>query len=117
MGRILFTLLNAKQTGGLFNRVNIGFPNSFFEQIYEICSRKNYTITKDSEKIMTIKGFSGNEGFDEWKENVVSKEKIAANIKEDGILKQISDFPLASKTPIEAQQFLDNIQKQINGTL
>ena len=97
--------------------VYIGFPNSYLEQIIEVCGQKNYTFNKRSEKIIAIKGFSVNNGFEEWKEKVVSKEKIAVNIKEHSILKQIADFPLASKTPIEAQQFLNYIQEQINGNL
>jgi len=97
--------------------VYIGFPDSYFEQIMEICRQKNYALDKISEKIIEIKGFSNNAGFEEWKTQIINKGKNEIDLKENDILKQISDFPLASKTPIEAQQFLDNIQKEINGGL
>lgn len=79
--------------------------------------KKKITFQKIDDKISKIKVFSENGDFINWKNEIITIEKKAIESKENGILNQIAGFPLASKTPIEAQQFLDNIQKQINGNL
>jgi hypothetical protein len=99
------------------NIVYIGFPGTYLEQVIEMCRQKKFPFTKTDDKIVEIKGFSQNGDFNNWKNEIINKEKKEIELKENDILKKISDFPLASKTPIEAQQFLDNIQNQIHGTL
>jgi hydroxymethylpyrimidine pyrophosphatase-like HAD family hydrolase len=95
--------------------VYIGFPGSYLEKVIEICRQKKISFTKTDETIVEIKGFLQSADFDSWKNKIIKHK--ASELEENDILKQISGFPLASKTPIEAQQFLNNIQKQINGDL
>jgi len=95
--------------------VYIGFPGSYLAQVIEICKQKKIRFTKTDEKIVEIKGFSQSGDFINWKNKIIKHK--ASELEENDILKQISGFPLASKTPIEAQQFLYNIQNKINGNL
>jgi|AntAceMinimDraft_8_1070364.scaffolds.fasta_scaffold17580_2 hypothetical protein len=97
--------------------VYIGFPDTYLGEITEMCCQKKFPLIKTDEKIIEIKGFSGNGGFEEWKTQIITKGENDINLMENDILKQISNFPLASKTPIEAQQFLYNIQNKINGNI
>jgi len=96
----------------------LGFPQSSFSKIELVCKEQSLQIKEDSKqiKITGLKSFTERE-FINWKDEIIKQEKKASGLKENDILKQISDFPLASKTPIETQQFLYNIQKQINGDL
>lgn len=97
--------------------VYIGFPDTYFDTIADLCKQTNYTLQNVNDKQIIIKGTTEKEGFEEWKNEIINKGKKAIETEENDILKQVSAFPLASKTPIEAQQFIDNIQKQINGDL
>ena len=97
--------------------VYIGFPNSYYDTIVDLCKQKNYTLQNVNDKQVIIHGISEQFGFEVWKSEIIKQNKEKANSIETDILKKIIDYPLATKTPLEAQQFLFSLQNEINGTL
>lgn len=102
--------------------VYVGFPATVVDDIKVSCLGRQYIVEHISEKEMIINGNFDSSGYDQWKENVFIQEKNEAigipNIAtEKSILREIASYPLALKTPVEAQQFLYDIQKRIDGHL
>ncbi|MBN1339608.1 MAG: hypothetical protein JXA03_09810 [Bacteroidales bacterium] len=110
--------------------VYLGFPATNLHRILEILQKENL-IAKQSEEIITISGFVAQTGFEEWKQSVAesviavsesNSEYVLPQLKENAekvydVEEMIRTFPLASKTPLECQQFLHNLQIQLNGAL
>jgi hypothetical protein len=109
--------------------VFIGFPDTGMEKIKSICFEKGFEI-RIQDKQIKIFGFTGVDGFDEWKisfinnqpmttehnrDNKIKAQRIGLDEKE--LIESIRSFPIASKTPMECQQFLYQLQNCINGTL
>lgn len=93
----------------------LGFPATYLDTILKLCKTKGYTVQQPSKSEIVIKGSIEAKGFAEWKKNIaqavkqtdVSKENEISRID---ILQEIVAYPLASKTPMEVQQFLYEIQ-------
>jgi len=110
--------------------VYIGFPNKHLSQIMEKCRELGLTSASDGE-VIKISGFDTKPEIEEWKSQFEELQgSVAEEMPEYGaankdsmtrnsskIEEKIREFPLASKTPIECQQFLYELQNQINGTL
>ena len=97
--------------------VYIGFPSSYYNTITDLCKEKNYTLQNVNDKQVIIQGISEQIGFEQWKPKIIKQNRENVNSIETDILKKIIDYPLATKTPLEAQQFLFSLQNEINGTL
>ena len=97
--------------------VYVGFPGSYYDKIVDLCKQKNYILQNTNEKQIIIKGTFELAGFSKWKSEIIVKNKKKADLVETDILKKIKDYPLATKTPLEAQQFLFSLQNEINGSL
>ena len=102
--------------------IYLGFPNNSLEQILQTVNEKN---VQKNEKQIIINNYQFDiSQFISWK-NKISIIKNSKNPEtfekfqqpENNIFKKIRNYPIASKTPIECQQFLIEIQKEINGTL
>lgn len=110
--------------------VYIGFPDKNLGQIMEKCGELGLTTDTDGE-IIKISGFDTQHGLEQWKSQF---EEIQGGVAEEmpeygaanqdsmtrnssKIEEKIRKFPLAGKTPVECQQFLYELQNQINGTL
>jgi hypothetical protein len=112
--------------------VFLGFPHSAKEDVLKSIISTDF---QSDEKQVTIYGFQLDEaGFLEWKNSIelkavtapdnslASESQVSYSVnKQDNpgnsILYMIQKFPVASKTPVECQQFIIEIQKQINGSL
>lgn len=112
--------------------VFLGFPHSAKEDVLKSI---NSTDIQSDEKQVSIYGFQMDEpGFLEWKSTIELKaaalpyHSLASEPQmsytfnkqdnpEKSMLDMIQKFPVASKTPVECQQFIIEIQKQINGSL
>ncbi len=96
--------------------VFIGFPHSSLVNILDLCKQNGFSVNKNN-SLIKIEFSEETEGYDKWKEAITITDSNK-NIKDDATLvKRIADFPLATKTPIEAQQFLYEIQLEIDGNL
>ena len=108
----------------------MGFPNSNLNPILEKCRMMNLLLEK-SDNLIKISGFEIQTGFEEWKSKFDEIPLyIAENQPDYGVTNQntkplaltsieekIRLFPIASKTPMDCQQFLYELQNQINGAL
>ncbi len=98
--------------------VYMGFPSSYMDTIADICSTKGYEVDRQQDSMIKIGCNTDITGYDVWKQelidNTIKIAKESKNIvtKED-LLQEIADYPLALKTPMEAQQFLYHIQQKI----
>ncbi len=122
--------IKAKRFKGInATMVFLGFPDTGLEKIKALCFEKGLE-TGIQDKLIIISGFGGVDGFDEWKIDFISHQPIAAEpeqeyqIKnhsirkdENELIESIRCFPIASKTPMECQQFLFLLQNRINGAL
>jgi len=101
--------------------VYIGFPASVKEDVKDICIEKRYNLEYLSDKHMVILTNFETSGFISWKDSILIQHKnvsplqIQNNNTGKSILTEIATYPLALKTPMEAQQFLHDIQKRIDG--
>ena len=73
-------------------------------------------IRKKGEKQISISGFErfNLSDFERWKnsiENTLSQKQLTGN----SIIEKIRNFPVISKSPIECQQYLIELQNEING--
>ncbi|PIQ27593.1 MAG: hypothetical protein COW63_15585 [Bacteroidetes bacterium CG18_big_fil_WC_8_21_14_2_50_41_14] len=96
--------------------VFIGFPESTLGNILDLCKQKGYAVNKN-EHLITIKLITKSEGFEIWKDEIEIEDKNHVTKDDDSLSERIAGFPLATKTPMEAQQFLYNLQMEINGNL
>ncbi len=99
--------------------VYIGFPVSGTDKILQLCAEKGYEIQKQDTELL-IAGMQDDDGYEKWKNRIVQegiRTEDEHKPKASELLKEIASYPLASKTPMEAQQFLYEIQLKINGTL
>lgn len=94
----------------------IGFPDSVLDTILEMCKQKGYAYHK-VDHLITIELNTKMEGFEPWKNEIDLEEINKPKKEEPSIIEQIVNFPLAAKTPMEAQQFLYDLQMEINGNL
>ena len=97
--------------------VYLGFPENSIGSVEKICNKLKLTLLK-AEKQITIKGLAGfsKSSFEDWKNSI--EQAIPKNkLNHGSILDKIRNFPVVSKSPMECQQFLIEIQKELNGTL
>jgi hypothetical protein len=109
----------------------IGFPNQTLNQIIGKAEGKE---VKQSESRICIGGFEfDNEAFLIWKNGIDLTEKPKVekidrasddtnviektHSEQSMIIDRIKNFPVISKTPLECQQFIIEIQHQLNGSL
>ncbi|HOK86879.1 MAG TPA: hypothetical protein PLF12_11060 [Tenuifilum sp.] len=102
-----------------------GFPNTTLDELLAKVSTKE--VVREDNKI-SIAGFEPieNEVFMVWKngiQTVVKQSEIEHYVCDNGynskevILQSLRNFRVASSTPIECQQFLMEMQKQLDGTV
>lgn len=109
--------------------VFLGFPDTGLEKIKALCFEKGLEIGIQDNQIK-ISGFWSVDGFDGWKTNFINNQPMAAEpeqeyqIKnhtigkdENELIESIRCYPIASKSPMECQQFLYLLQNRINGAL
>lgn len=103
-----------KITKRYFRNVNteivyLGFPANSLNSILKIVGNK--TVAKQ-EKLITISNFEYDaDKFELWKSNIKVQNKLVSN--NQNIEKRIINFSVANKTPIECQQFLIELQNEI----
>ena len=100
--------------------VYLGFPASYIDTIRGICVDKGYEIEENSDNMVTIQCNEDIANFMDWKQEMIAINNETDEVKEestmkDDILQGIISYPLATKTPMEAQQFLYDIQMRIDG--
>ena len=96
--------------------VFIGFPDSTLPNILDLCKQKGFTINKN-DKLITIELKTKKEGYVKWKNEIAIADSNKVKKNDATIIERIKSFPLATKTPMEAQQFLYELQMEINGNL
>lgn len=94
------------------------FPASYMDTIRGICADKGYEVKENSDDMMIIQCNEDTAGFMDWKQEMVDRTNIAdevkvESIKKGDVLQEVISFPLATKTPMEAQQFLYDIQMRL----
>lgn len=100
--------------------VYLGFPANALEGVLKNVEGKNI---EQNDGLISITQFEQNkEKFDTWKmaikELAIKNNEIKIETspnKENEIIGRIRNFPIAVKSPIECQQFIAELQNQING--
>ncbi len=109
----------------------IGFPHQALNQIIVKAEGK---AVEQSESRICISGFAfDKEAFVTWKNGIDLTEKSTgkkvdrasedinaiekANGAQSTVIERIRRFPVISKTPLECQEFIIEIQNQLNGSL
>ena len=93
--------------------VFIGFPDSTLNTILDLCTQKGFAVNKN-DKLITIE-LKKKEGFSKWKDEIEIADSNKRKEIDTSLIEQIASFPLATKTPMEAQQFLYKLQMELNG--
>ncbi len=101
-----------------------GFPATILDNVLETFKQQGFNIAYLNENEIIIENITISEiRYEEWQKNIID-ENIANNsvndktklllldVKED-IIYQIINFPIAESTPLEAFNFLYNLQKQL----
>ena len=111
--------------------VFIGFPHQALQQNIEKADGK---AVEQNESRICISGFAfDKEAFMIWKNDVDLSEKSTSKITQgasndihpieithpgqNSVIDRIKNFPVIRKTPLECQQFIIEIQHQLNGSL
>tara|TARA_R110000737_G_scaffold352539_2_gene398962 strand:- start:445 stop:918 length:474 start_codon:yes stop_codon:yes gene_type:complete len=101
--------------------VYMGFPISYMDTIAELCRVKGYSIEQRVNSIY-VACHTDMVGYEDWKINIVQTEtkseiEDSRDMNKNEILSDIIAYPLATKTPMEAQQFLYDIQLRLHGII
>ncbi len=99
--------------------VSIGFPDSGLEQLISVAMEIRDSNIERGENLITVH-FSDPDisEFSVWKEGVSLKESVPfVSGEEKEIVEKIRSFPVVSRTPLEAQAFIIELQQKINGTI
>lgn len=103
--------------------VYLGLPNNSLKTILKLADNKK--VDQNKQKIV-ISSFDFKENdYRLWKNNIVSTEKNTqpqdttktVSNPTAGIIDQIRSFPVMTKSPLDSQLFIINLQSQINGSL
>ena len=103
--------------------VYLGFPQSSFSKIEGICKEKNLKLKEENNQI-EITGLASfvEEEYISWKNEMPLTEIEAVtlsprshSLKENEIIEKLRNFSVVSKTPIECQSFIVELQTEING--
>ena len=99
----------------------MGFPSSKMDTITERCSTKGYEV-KEEESMITIDCQTDIARYNVWKQeqrnSKLDNDKKISNIDtQEDVLSEIATYPLATITPMEAQQFLYDNQMRLNGDI
>lgn len=98
------------------NIVFIGFPDSTLPNILDLCKQKGFAVNKN-DKSITIELKTKKDGYVKWKNDIEIADNNKIKKNDGKLIERIVSFPLATKTPMEAQQFLYELQIEINGNL
>ena len=105
--------------------VTMGFPDVVLKENLE--RLREYTLSVNvSEKVVEVELKEGLPGYQEWFEEVKEEVKGVREVKEEGtvpvvgnedekerILKDIRDFPILQKTPLDVQMFFIELQNRV----
>ena len=101
--------------------VYLGFPKNSISKIENICKKQNLSFTEENNqiKIIGLKAFDKND-FLSWKNNITISESESVaqspcphSLKENEIIEKIRKFLVISKTPIECQAFIVELQSEL----
>jgi len=96
--------------------VFIGFPDSTLGNILALCKQKGFAVNKNY-KLITIELKTKIEGYVKWKDEIKVEESNNSKKNDATLIERIASYPLATKTPMEAQQFLYKLQMELNGNV
>ena len=105
--------------------VTMGFPDVVLKENLE--RLREYTLSVNvSEKVVEVELKEGLPGYQGWVEEVKEEVKGLREVKEEGtvpvvgnedekerILKDIRDFPILQKTPLDVQMFFIELQNRV----
>jgi hypothetical protein len=101
--------------------VYIGFPASYLQNILQKVTG-NEVVNRENE--IEICGFTSNVDYTEWKNSIsvtIKEEKPVGSIstvqnpfQHQRLIEKIRQFSVATNSPIDAQQFLIEIQHELN---
>lgn len=98
--------------------VYLGFPQTSFSNIEELCKSLKLSIKKKENQII-ITGIEQSKinSFNDWKKEIPIYQNSKTFPKlalENKIAGKIRNFSVVSKTPIECQQFIIELQNELN---
>lgn len=98
--------------------VFLGFPNNIFPKIKEKIWKANLEILEESDDLIKIGSCVNAEDFISWKKSIQLSEISVNNKKEEdkkskNIVEEISNFSTINKTPLEAMQFVIELQSKV----
>jgi len=96
--------------------VFIGFPDITMANILDSCKQKGLVVNTN-DKLIKIELSTKEGGFDKWKDEIKVEDSNNSKNNDPSLKERIASFPLATKTPMDAQQFLYELQMEINGNL
>ena len=105
--------------------VTMGFPDVVLKENLE--RLREYTLSVNvSEKVVEVELKEGLPGYQEWFEEIKEEVNGEREVKEEGtvpvvgnedekerILKDIRDFPILQKTPLDVQMFFIELQNRV----
>lgn len=105
--------------------VTMGFPDVVLKENLE--RLREYTLSVNvSEKVVEVELKEGLPSYQEWFEEIKEEVKGVREVKEEGtvpvvgnedekerILKDIRDFPILQKTPLDVQMFFIELQNRV----
>ncbi len=101
----------------------LGFPEKVLEEILQLASDRDWKFERlDSQVRITTSEIMGREAYEEWLISMRSKQVEMETPEETGtisewktVIEKLRSYPILEKSPLETQQFVLNLQKEING--
>ena len=92
----------------------LGFPEEILPEIQAMAYTKSAEYQLSSDTLVTISLQHHPDGFEEWKMQHKESDQFDNKNNYVQIIKEIENFPVNERTPIESQNFILEIKKKLN---
>ena len=103
----------------------LGFPEKVLEEILQLASERGWRVERlDNQVRINTNEIVEREAYEEW-QNTMRSEQVEAATSEAStivpqyktVIEKLRSYPILEKSPLETQQFVLNLQKEINGLI
>ena len=102
--------------------VYVGFPNNQLEVIIQMAKEKGKAVDQEEKQVViNMEADLDSAAYTQWfasleeeRKAIVEKGPLTSNLF-NGIIEKIRSYTILEKSPLETQQFVLEIQKEING--
>jgi len=98
------------------NIFSLGFPASQWPRFKNLCEENFYSVHGSEESVLKIiVGLDADGEYERWCQKILDarrRHESECSVK-DNVVQELLSFPTTNKTPLQAMQFLNELQKRL----